>query len=140
MFNLEQSISEWRRQMLAAGIKPPVLLEELESHLREEIERQMRSGLNAQPAYAIAVQQIGRANVLKREFKKVERTLMKRIAIILLGVFGVLFGPGIILPALAKHRDLGVWNSDTVTPIVLGAVITLIGVSTVVLGFKRRKA
>ena len=40
MFDLEQSIADWRRQMLAAGIKTPVPLEELESHLREEIERQ----------------------------------------------------------------------------------------------------
>jgi len=37
MFSLEKSISEWRRQMLAAGIKTPVPLEELEIHLREEI-------------------------------------------------------------------------------------------------------
>jgi hypothetical protein len=29
MFKLEQSIMEWRRQMLAAGIKAPVPLEEL---------------------------------------------------------------------------------------------------------------
>ena len=37
MFDLEQSIAEWRRQMLAAGIKTPVPLEELEIHLREDI-------------------------------------------------------------------------------------------------------
>lgn len=37
MFDLEQSIAEWRRQMLAAGIKTPVPLEDLEIHLREWI-------------------------------------------------------------------------------------------------------
>ena len=42
MFNLEQSIADWRRQMLAAGIKMPVPLEELESHLREDIAQQMQ--------------------------------------------------------------------------------------------------
>jgi len=31
MFNLEQSIADWRRQMIAGGIKTPVPLEELES-------------------------------------------------------------------------------------------------------------
>jgi hypothetical protein len=41
MFNLEQSIAEWRQQMLAAGIKTPATLNELESHLREEFERQI---------------------------------------------------------------------------------------------------
>ena len=38
MFDLEQAIAEWRKQMLAAGIKAPVPLDELESHLREEVE------------------------------------------------------------------------------------------------------
>ena len=42
MFNLETAITDWRRQMLAAGIKTPDHLDELESHLREEIGRQMK--------------------------------------------------------------------------------------------------
>lgn len=70
MFNLEQSIVEWRRQMLAAGIDAPVPLEELESHLREEIERRTRSGYNAQQAFEIAANEIGPASELKQEFKK----------------------------------------------------------------------
>jgi hypothetical protein len=73
MFNLEQSIAEWRKQMLTAGIKTPVLLEELESHLREEVERQMRAGVNAQFAFDIAVRQIGRGKELKTEFSKGSR-------------------------------------------------------------------
>ena len=70
MFNLEPSIAEWRKQMLAAGIKTPVPLEELESHLREDIEQQVRSGINAEPAFAAAVQRIGQPGALKTEFKK----------------------------------------------------------------------
>jgi len=37
MFDLDQAISEWRRQMAAGGIKLPDALDELESHLREEV-------------------------------------------------------------------------------------------------------
>jgi hypothetical protein len=74
MFDLEQSIAEWRKQMLAAGIKTPVPLEELEFHLREEIEQQMKSGVNEQRAFEIAAQQTGQASALKNEFKK---TIMK---------------------------------------------------------------
>ena len=44
MFDIEKSIADWRRQMLAAGIKTPAPLDELESHLRDEIEHQMNSG------------------------------------------------------------------------------------------------
>jgi hypothetical protein len=71
MFDLEKSIADWRRQMLAAGIKTPVPLEELEIHLREEIERQMKSGTNPQQAFENSVQQIGHADELKGEFKKI---------------------------------------------------------------------
>ena len=72
MFNLEKCIAGWREQMLAAGIKSPVLMEELESHLREEIERQMKSGISAQEAFTDAVQQIGKADMMKNEFEKVD--------------------------------------------------------------------
>jgi hypothetical protein len=140
MFDLEQSITEWRKQMLAAGIKTPVPLEELEIHLREEIERQMKSGLNEKRVFEISVRQVGQPKMLNSEFKKSERTFMKRTLIILIGIFAVLFGPAIFLPALAKHRQIEVWNSEVVVPMVVGIIITLIGVSTAIYGFKKRKA
>ena len=69
MFDLEKQISEWRQQMLAAGIKTPVPLEELEVHLREEIEQQKKAGLSELAAFNSAVQKIGQARVLKTEFR-----------------------------------------------------------------------
>jgi hypothetical protein len=73
MFDLEKSIAEWRKQMLAAGIKTPVPLEELEIHLREDIERQMKSGMDAQQAFEMTALQIGQAKELKYEFAKDSR-------------------------------------------------------------------
>jgi hypothetical protein len=70
MFNLEQAIVEWRQKMLAAGIETPVPLEELELHLREEIERQMGKGLAAEKAFERAVQCVGEARPLHKEFRK----------------------------------------------------------------------
>jgi len=78
MFDLEQSIADWRRQMLAAGVKTPVPLEELESHLREEIERQVKSGLSEPIAFEVSVKQVGQPQSLRNEFQKVERNIMKR--------------------------------------------------------------
>jgi hypothetical protein len=71
MFNLHQAITEWRRQMAACGIKSSEVLDELESHLRDDIEMQMRSGLDPQPAFEAAVQRIGQTNALTAEFKKI---------------------------------------------------------------------
>jgi hypothetical protein len=86
MFNLEKAIAEWRRRMIAAGIKTPVPLEELENHLRDDVERQMRLGLGAQPAFGIAVKTIGQALELKREFKKVSAPMEMQKIIKLAGV------------------------------------------------------
>ena len=85
MFNLEQSITEWRQQMQSAGIKSPATLEELESHLREEIELQMRAGLSAQSAFDTSVAQIGRPALLKDEFAKTgeARWLLERLKTLL---------------------------------------------------------
>ena len=70
MFDLEQAIADWRQQMLAAGIKTPVPLVELEIHLREDIAQQMQSGVDGQKAFNSAAHKMGHADVLKREFKK----------------------------------------------------------------------
>jgi hypothetical protein len=114
MFNFEHSITDWRKQMLAAGIQTPVPLEELEIHLREEIERQVQSGLSGQQAFEATVQQIGQPGSLKGEFKKIERTSMKQILKI---VAALLLGVAIQLPGLFQLRDdlvmadgkLGLW-------------------------------
>ena len=95
MFNLEQAIADWRRQMLAAGIKTPVPLGELEIHLREDIERQMKSGMTSQEAFDIAIQQIGQAGTLRKEFGKVGEAMSARwrkFNIIVCGVAAVLLG------------------------------------------------
>jgi hypothetical protein len=81
MFNLESAIKEWRRQMLSAGIKAPAPLNELESHLRDAIEHQLRSGRSLPTAFENAVQAIGAANALKHEFNK-NRTFLERLSVI----------------------------------------------------------
>jgi hypothetical protein len=105
MFDLEKSIADWRRQMLAAGIQTPVPLDELEVHLREEIERQTKSGLDEQKAFKISVKKFGQARELKVEFKKagepMELRLVKLAGIACLVIAG--FFSLLILPKLFHH-------------------------------------
>jgi hypothetical protein len=70
MFDLEESVAEWRWEMMAAGIKAPVPLDELELHLRDDVEEQMRASAEAQAAFEAAVRRIGRASEIEREFKR----------------------------------------------------------------------
>jgi cation transport ATPase len=72
MFNPDQAIKDWRQRLVANGIKSPAVLDELESHLREEIERRIKSGVGVQRALDDAIQQIGKADTMKNEFEKVD--------------------------------------------------------------------
>ena len=133
MFNLERSIADWRRQMLAAGIQTPVPLEELEIHLREDVERQMRSGLNAQQAFGIAARKIGQAPELKREFKKIGDPMDMQKIIKLAGV---------IFVALAIFCPLFLFLSFVTDPILslttrmLALAVYVITVATSVLSWR----
>jgi hypothetical protein len=71
MFDLEQSITEWRKQMHAAGIMAPAQLMELENHLREEIERQIKLGATLRIAFEKSSAIIGEPVRLNSEFKKI---------------------------------------------------------------------
>jgi hypothetical protein len=153
MFDLEKSIANWRTQMLAARIKTPVPLEELEIHLREEIEQQLNSGLNKQDAFAISVRQIGDPKILEREFKKSKRNIMKKRLIIGIGIFVLFLGVTMILPALGKHKQRNYvafstganyfslpWAPDEKYGLALGTAFVVCGAGTTIFSFKRRKA
>jgi hypothetical protein len=111
MFDLEQSIAEWWKQMLAAGIKTPVPLEELEIHLRDEIKQQMTSGLSLdeQEAFNFAVQKIGQAEKLKMEFQKAEKLNPLRFLIALGGLAIAIVGCVGIWQASCAYADIRGW-------------------------------
>jgi len=73
MSDLDQSIAEWRRRMLAAGIKTPVPLVELENHLREDMDHLRSSGMPDAQAFEIAVTRLGKSGSMQTEFKKIGR-------------------------------------------------------------------
>jgi hypothetical protein len=73
MFKLEQAIADWRRRMEAGGIQSKGILDELEGHLRDDIEAQVRSGLDEERAFALAARRLGPANALNHEFAKSTR-------------------------------------------------------------------
>jgi len=73
MFNLNQAIAEWRQRIVMAGISTPEVLDELESHLREEVEQQIRLGSSEERAFEIALQRMGRTDALQTEFQKIGR-------------------------------------------------------------------
>jgi hypothetical protein len=137
MFDLEQSIAEWRRQMLAAGIKTPVPLEELEIHLREEIEMQVKSGLSEQKAFEIAVGGFGQASALKREFQKANPLTIKRkrISVIAAGIITILIGLVMLCSAVFLHLHAEAMDE---VMLCLGLILVFDGVGIGFLASKRK--
>jgi len=74
MFNLDQAIAEWRRQMAAGGIKSSKVLNELEGHLREDIRVLASDGTPEVQAFRLAVSRLGGIDSLSTEFKKLSTT------------------------------------------------------------------
>ena len=133
MFDLEQAIAAWRQQLLAAGIQAPAPLEELESHLRDEIERQMKSGLDEADACRAAVQKIGQPDLLRTEFKKSggrvdflnqRRTLNPRclLGLVWLVYYGGWFWP-LGIPKLSSLLTLGAVVIDLLGIGLVGSVL-----------------
>jgi len=88
MFDVERAIAEWRQRMSADGVKTEEILNELESHLRDDIEEQTRAGMTPQRAFETAVERMGRGQALKREFEKMGLTktdLLRKLKRFLLG-------------------------------------------------------
>jgi len=105
MFDLEKAIAEWRRQMEASGIRGDQVLHELENHLREEIERQVKSGMDAEAAFESATQKVGAAESLKIEFEKAtkemravkEARIAQGVSLVVIGLFAIYIAMFLVL-------------------------------------------
>jgi len=113
MFDLEQSIAQWRQQMLAAGISA-LALDELESHLMEEIERRMKSGLSEAEAFKAGVHEIGLGETLTREFNKVEANDITETAIdSMMQIIGWIAAGCILLSGYGRlEMDWNLWGFE----------------------------
>ncbi len=71
MRDLEEKIAQWRKKMAAGGVKTPAVLDELEGHLREDVQARISAGDSESVAFQTAVARIGSAGALQTEFNKI---------------------------------------------------------------------
>lgn len=74
MFDLEQAFLKWRGEMATHRIVKAEVLEELENHLREDMDQHLRAGLTPEKAFALAVEGLGSPENLRQEFEVVGET------------------------------------------------------------------
>ena len=129
--------------MASAGFENPEVLDELESHLREDIERRILTGAEPCRAFGAAVARFGSFQALKVEFDKIEkreRKIMKRGLWIATAIIGVMVGMAFVMPAVAQYRQIGVMRDGEPWLFLLGSLITLGGCFAGVKSFKKKSA
>ena len=108
MFNLDQAIAAWRRQMGAGGVRDPQVLDELESHLRAETEGLIRSGKLEAEALEIALSRLGSVAKLSNEFSRVRPPPLRHWgpvkAAFSTSVFGAVLLCALLLPRVPQGK------------------------------------
>jgi hypothetical protein len=78
MFDLNEQINKWRRKLSQSDTLQKSDVDELESHLREEIERLTAVKLSDQEAFYVARHRLGDTDSLAAEFAKVNTSILWR--------------------------------------------------------------
>lgn len=76
MFDIESEIRTWQNYLRSRGNFRESDLQELEAHLRDEMEDLCRTGLSQDEAFFIAVKRLGNTGSLSREFAKGRTALL----------------------------------------------------------------
>ena len=113
MFDLEENVGSWRRVAGPTLGNDPQVLDELESHLRDEFDRLLSSGHGPEEAWAAAMKNLGRPRQIRNEFLKLNRpswmpaklaaVLLVSAVALLACLIGARLVAGAIAPLLAAH-------------------------------------
>lgn len=126
MHNLEKSIAEWRKTMMAAPAVSHETLDELENHLRENVEQLVRSGMTEPEAFEHAVAQLGGARMIGSEFRKLDQSTWLPVKLVI--GFGLMSALAMMIFVIAQ-LDVGRMNfllASHVFLVVLGYTTTFL--------------
>jgi hypothetical protein len=116
MFNLNDEISKWRSSLAESQTLETSDIDELESHLREEIEQLVTAKLSQQEAFWVARHRLGDADSLAEEFAKINASVLWRKRLFWAGT-------GLLCYEMAKHVGLA---ASHVT-VLLGSLVGIRG-------------
>ncbi|MBP7051576.1 MAG: hypothetical protein KBE65_11220 [Phycisphaerae bacterium] len=103
MHDVEEQIEQWRNALQASEAFGMSDIDELEGHLREEMERLRPLGLSPTESFLIASHRLGETRSLEREYQKVNarRRPLRHLSWMLFGVL-VYFAGGYIAGAVFR--------------------------------------
>jgi hypothetical protein len=126
MPDLEQLIDQWRRSMAQGMRGREDVLDELEDHLRAELERLAERGYEPEQAFRVAVVRLGGPSEITSEFAKVPAA-MRWLPVPLTWLAGALASAWLLGPMLPRLASGGVSALLTVhrSAVTMGYIATL---------------
>ncbi len=145
---LEAIVEQVLRPVWTTRMRKQMLREELLAHVLDVFADEVANLGNEQQALEKTRKRFGSAAEVGTEFQVTfsmskyllslfsKETLMARW-LWFVAVVAIFVGPALIMPAVAKFNQDGIL---TIVPLLIGIVITLVGLGTVGYGFKQRFA
>jgi hypothetical protein len=129
MRDVDGRIAAWRRALAETGTCSPDAIDELETHLREEYDRLVRTGEQPDRALELALTRVGTPQTLGAEFGKIGAT---RPWVLVRGMMMIFTVAALIVPIwlafLCHDRHLGLLLAAHVATVTLGfGAILLLG-------------
>jgi hypothetical protein len=126
MFDVDRQIHEWRQDQAESLGERPEVLDELEGHLRDEVQRQLHAGQAPEAAWTAALARLGDPRHLAAEFAKVPpapaRWLPARVVLVAEGVAAV--GAALLVLTAFWQGRMGPLVAAHVFTITVGYVAT----------------
>lgn len=130
MPSLDARLAEWRRTMKDSNAGCEEVLDELECHLRDEVESRVRQGESTERAFHLAVARLGGTAEIAVEFAKIPPPALPWLPIRAVGLLGLALIITMILPLVPRFRSGG---SDALMALHMG-LVTLGYVATLLVG------
>jgi len=129
MFDLNERINEWRGSLVGSQTLERSDINELEGHLREEIEHLTALKLSQEEAFYVALHRLGDTGSLSEEFGKINGSVLwsKRLFWALVGLFSYIIAVYtakcasaglVVLVWLAGLRGYALGVFDTIAQVV----------------------
>jgi hypothetical protein len=91
MFNLDEAIGQWRGTMACGGACTSSDLDELETHVRDQIDHLLSANLTEEEAFSVALHRLGNPEALRVEYAKMNPAGLwrERLFWMLAGILGL---------------------------------------------------
>ena len=126
MRDLEQKIVDWRRTMAKASGHRAEVLNELEGHLRDEIDRLRGSGVSADKVFEMALSKLGTPSPVAAEFDKLTAAPTTWLPIKFARISVVVIALILVAVFTFKLDKAGVLLATHVVCVTLGYLMTFI--------------